>query len=82
MMVGTVLLVMVKSLDSGVEQSNRGEGFEGDDNHDKDSMKVTTLHLSKLALLTQGGTVPDVEAALERHCSQLVDLVRIPFVTI
>ena len=41
-----------------------------------------SLHLSKLALLTQGGTVPDVEAALERHCSQLVDLVRIPFVTI
>ena len=46
------------------------------------AMIVTTLHLSKLALLTQGGTVPDVQAALERHCSQLVDLVRIPFVTI
>ena len=42
-------------------------------------MIVTTLHLSKLALLTQRGTVPDVEAALERHCSQLVDLVRISF---
>ena len=78
MMVGAVLLMMVKSLDSGVEQSNRGEGFEDD----KDSMIVTTLHLSKLALLTQRGTVPDVEAALERHCSQLVDLVMIPFVTI
>ena len=38
MMVGTVLLVMVKSLDSGVEQSNRGEGFEDD----KDSMILFT----------------------------------------
>ena len=39
MMAGTVLLVMVQSLhlsplDSGVKQSNGGEGFEGDKNCD------------------------------------------------
>ena len=43
------------------------------------AMIVTTLHLSKLALLTQRGTIPDVEAALERHCRQLVYLVMMPF---
>ena len=35
MMAGTVLLVMVQSLDSGVEQSNRGGGFEDDKDCDR-----------------------------------------------
>ena len=86
-MVGTVLLMMVRSLHlsqlalltQGWNNPIEEEDLRGMTITTRIAMIVTTLHLSKLALLTQRGTIPDVEAALERHCRQLVYLVMMPF---